>query len=298
MFKNMGRFEYTRLIYTFQSEKDISKINCFENLIRGSLGFYLHQELCFCRKKTHDQDCLYGLIFEPTQMKEVKLSQGHLYLPRPFVQYARLGHSKFCKLEITLFGNAKKYIDPIHYCIEQMIAKGIGEEKLKFKVVSVFHNNEDIYVAEIKDLKRVEFGKIFSPKLDSTNLKITFETPCWLTNSGRPLLTFEIKPFLSTLISRLNNLSVIYQNQDHIFNDEILDDSSLASIQVEPNILYVDRARYSFRQEQKIPIGGFVGDVVLKNVPQALLPIIELGEICFVGKKTTLGNGKIFVETL
>lgn len=50
--------------------------------------------------------------------------------------------------------------------------------------------------------------------------------------------------------------------------------------------------RYSGRQEQKINMGGFVGDITYEGNPLPFLSLPKAGEILHVGKGATFGLGR------
>jgi CRISPR/Cas system endoribonuclease Cas6 (RAMP superfamily) len=54
--------------------------------------------------------------------------------------------------------------------------------------------------------------------------------------------------------------------------------------------------RYSGRQEHRISMGGFVGDVTFEGDVQPFVQIIKAGEILHVGKGTAFGLGRYGVQ--
>jgi CRISPR/Cas system endoribonuclease Cas6 (RAMP superfamily) len=58
------------------------------------------------------------------------------------------------------------------------------------------------------------------------------------------------------------------------------------------NIRWHNWQRYSGRQEQKINMGGFVGDITYEGNLNPFLPLIQAGEILHVGKGATFGLGR------
>jgi len=50
--------------------------------------------------------------------------------------------------------------------------------------------------------------------------------------------------------------------------------------------------RYSGRQETRIKMGGFVGDITFEGFIEPFMPLIKTGELLHVGKGTAFGLGK------
>ncbi len=58
------------------------------------------------------------------------------------------------------------------------------------------------------------------------------------------------------------------------------------------NLHWEDWERYSNRQETRMKMGGFVGEVTLLGELAPWLPLLKIGELTHVGKGATFGLGK------
>ena len=54
---------------------------------------------------------------------------------------------------------------------------------------------------------------------------------------------------------------------------------------------FKDWERFSNRQNQRMKLGGYVGNVYLSNLPGFMMPLIQLGEYLHVGKNAVFGLG-------
>lgn len=53
--------------------------------------------------------------------------------------------------------------------------------------------------------------------------------------------------------------------------------------------------RYSSTQNQKMPLRGIKGEMLLSGIPEKLLPILLAGEILHIGKNTSFGFGRYHI---
>ncbi|HDZ02552.1 MAG TPA: CRISPR system precrRNA processing endoribonuclease RAMP protein Cas6 [Nitrospirae bacterium] len=58
------------------------------------------------------------------------------------------------------------------------------------------------------------------------------------------------------------------------------------------NLKWYDWERYSARQETKMKMGGFVGEITFEGDIEPFMPILKAGEVLHVGKGTGFGLGK------
>jgi hypothetical protein len=55
--------------------------------------------------------------------------------------------------------------------------------------------------------------------------------------------------------------------------------------------------RYSGRQQERVSLGGFVGDVTYRGALAPFRSLLLLGSLIHVGKATIFGNGLYQIET-
>lgn len=293
-------FEFDQYNYLLQLKDTTKPVTFLNNLFRGALGFFLHKNFCFCETtQKHEVNCLYQKIFE-TQSNDLEMSQaGKRTAARPFVFHMQKGRGDFVKFTITLFGTATVYISQIHHCMEHMAKDGIGKDRLTFKIMQVDLNGTDVYQPDNKELIRGLTRAKFAQTLSSQHLRLDFKTPCWLTNHNEQLKTFELKAFVLVLLRRIQSLIDLYQIKKTVIDERallsLLDEDG---IQIKNQTTFLAVNRFSFKQKAKVPIGGFVGPVEISGLPKELIFYIELGSLCHVGKKTTVGNGRYTIEGL
>jgi hypothetical protein len=127
-------------------------------------------------------------------------------------------------------------------------------------------------------------------------LTIRFVTPTRLEEgkSKRPLKAPDFGVFFRRLLWRIDNLAHQLADQPrrepeavrHLY--QLADQVRL----VDANTRYLDLWNWSGRQQQKSPVGGFVGTATYR-IPDwsYLLPWLSWGQAVQVGKLTIKGNG-------
>ncbi len=60
----------------------------------------------------------------------------------------------------------------------------------------------------------------------------------------------------------------------------------------ESTLKWYDWERYSTRQDTRMKMGGFVGEITFEGNIEPFMPLLKAGEILHVGKGTSFGLGK------
>ena len=68
------------------------------------------------------------------------------------------------------------------------------------------------------------------------------------------------------------------------------------AVTCETHFRWCDWARYSNRQQQKMVLGGVLGDLTLTGLLQPFLSLIQIGQWLHAGNKTTFGMGLYTIE--
>ena len=131
-----------------------------------------------------------------------------------------------------------------------------------------------------------------APALNSDCLKLHFVTPTRLKFEGTlsPKLEFHI--LIRNLLRRISLLSYFHCGEELTLDFKGLIESS-KGIEVEKeDLTWFDWERYSNRQETRMKLGGFAGEVTFRGGFDAFMPFLLLGQYIHVGKGTSFGLGK------
>jgi CRISPR-associated endoribonuclease Cas6 len=144
-------------------------------------------------------------------------------------------------------------------------------------------------------------NQISSPTLEkggkggffNKQLKLNFLTPTRILYDGRLTLNLEFHILIRNLLRRLSLLYYFHCNGDPSEWDfkGIIEMAKEVKVK-ESNLRWYDWERYSGRQETRMKMGGFVGEITFDGNVEPFMPLIKAGEVLHVGKGTGFGLGK------
>lgn len=168
-------------------------------------------------------------------------------------------------------------------------------------------NDEIIYSSDTKTLK--PFTPAFldleaamlnpgeaSPR-PYNNLTLHFLTPTRLVYSGSLTIDLEFHVLVRQLLRRLSLLYYFHCNGDSSAGDFKGIIEKAKDVKVANKALHwYDWERYSTRQDEKLKMGGFVGEITFEGNIGPFMPLIRAGEILHIGKGTGFGLGKYEIK--
>ena len=280
---------------------------------------------CLLREK-----CLYISIFETPPPEGTQIMRKYTSIPRPFVIEPPLDskreYSQGEKLNFSLIliGKAIQYLPYFIFTFQELGKKGIGKGRRKYNLEKVdslgLTQKSTIYKAEdnllrdsyhlitSNDLEKVHShlsqGRLAlksstpfdfpSSSLSQNRLTLKFITPTRIKYEGRLTKDPEFHILMRNLLRRISLLS--YFHCDEEFKKEeirlLIDKAKKIKIENQ-NLKWYDWERYSSRQDRRMKLGGFVGEITYKRENlKEFLPCILLGSFTHVGKGATFGLGK------
>lgn len=158
-----------------------------------------------------------------------------------------------------------------------------------------------IYSSATKTLNRfdthtLEIGPVVfdDPAAKPSNLTLNFLTPTRIAYNGRITENIEFHVIIRNLLRRISLLSYFHGNNQtgpEIDLKEVIEKAKAVKIASKHFHRY-DWERYSGRQEQKIEMGGFVGDISFEGPVSPFVPLLKAGEVLHIGKGTVFGLGR------
>lgn len=290
-------------------------------LLRGGFGMTFRRSVCAypqlppCADCLLKQRCAYPPIFEPTPPADSEVLRTHSDIPRPFVlmpptdrrtTYAAGDPLAF---DLILIGSAIESLPYFIVTFQRLGEIGLGRTRAKYNLEEVTDQNLQSGIRT----PLLQAGAIVTPTLPpgaaatqiyraqlpvaGRQATLTFETPTALKHQDR--IGQGAPPFhvlIRTLLRRVSSLSYFYGGQQWaidyrgwIARAESVD---VAAAKVQ----WVNRSRYSTRQQQRTDLSGIIGRVTYRGDLAPFLPFLQLGGLVHVGKNAVFGNGRYRVE--
>lgn len=279
--------------------------------LRGAFGHALRQLACMTHQKECGgcpliSTCPYPAIFSPPPPAEHTL-QKFSAIPVPYVIEPPECGSQFLvpgdkfTFNMVLIGNALKELPLIILAWRRALARGIGAGDGTAELTGVFHCNDAGETAihrpdmgaisvhpQIIQLKTTEFKDS-----GSTRATLHFSTPLRLQLNGHALPPDKLntRTLLMALVRRANLLAEFHGNGPLLENFTPLL-AAAAEIRDEKRLVWRDWTRYSSRQQQKMTLGGVVGEWVLEGSLGPFAHYLDIGQWLHVGKEAAFGLGR------
>lgn len=128
---------------------------------------------------------------------------------------------------------------------------------------------------------------------DLHSVTLNFLTPTRIYYSGKLTCDLEFHILISQLLRRISMLAYFHCGidiSDWDFKGIIAKAKEVTIIK--NNLRWYGWQRYSSRQDQKINMGGFVGEITYEGNIAPFLTMLRAGEILHVGKSATFGLGR------
>lgn len=281
--------------------------------IRGGFGYAFKRVVCALREKECPdcilkEKCVYSYVFETPPPLDTRIMRKYKAAPHPFVIEPPLEKRRGYKpgdeisFGLTLIGGAIDYLPYFIYTFDELGKIGIGKGKAKYELQSVSSDGRKIYDSASKTLKSFEpswlsLNHSMSLRGDSDAISLSFLTPTRILFGGQLTLDLEFHMLVRNLLRRLSLLYYFHCNGDPSEWDfrGLIDKAKEAKVK-ESKLRWYDWTRYSGRQETRIKMGGFVGEITFEGDLTPFISLIKAGEVLHVGKGTGFGLGRFKIQ--
>jgi hypothetical protein len=324
------KIPYKRFTFIMEAEEEIHLPSYKGSTFRGAFGTQFKKVACAlkkedCRDCLLKQKCVYAYIFESYSPDEGNILGRVNAIPHPFVieppeeEKQRYLTGQTFSIGLILIGHAIQYLPYFIYTFDLLGKNGIGKGRGSCQLKEVYTVNSqgdtqliycsktrkvDSFSEECIDLSQhvlsVMEGSVPNAVHNPTEeVTLRFLTPTRLKYGGKLTIDLEFHIFIRQLLRRLFLLRHYYckdSSAGAVLSGEgyhriLIDNARLTGIK-ESNLQWCDWERYSRRQDTRMKLGGFVGDIVYKGAISPFYPFIEAGKILHVGKGTSFGLGK------
>ena len=282
------------------------------SMLRGAFGHALRRTVCVmgreqsCESCMLRQQCVYTRIFEtfiegepPRFMKGLKTS------PRPFIIDASDSKRNYTagdvlEFNMTLLGRACELHPYVIFALALAAERGLTKRRHRFRLERVEWLNGDWEL--LYDGEKMCLCQMAKPRLLRLNgklrtpLTLRFLTPTRIKIEEKLSMDFTFRMLVFKMLIRALEVAHFHVPAavlDWEFH-ELLDKASEVQI-VERRLSWDDWQRYSNRQQTRLVMGGFIGEMVLEGNLEPFNHLLRTSEVLHVGKGTVFGLGKMRV---
>jgi len=318
----VGKFELS-----IQAKDPIILPSYKGSTLRGGFGNAFKRVVCALKDKECSdcmlkERCIYSYVFETPPPADTKVMRKYLSVPHPFVieppPERRVGYKPGDELTfgLTLVGKALDYLPYFIYTFDELGNIGIGKGRGKYKLMAVSQKKMDpsplagcraclseengvrIYASETKRLEpfipEALPIDIEPPDADHTAvLALNFLSPTRIYHGDHLAHGLEFHILIRQLLRRISMLAYFHCDIDTALWDfkGCIDRAKEIATQ-KTNLKWYAWQRYSARQDRRIDMDGFVGEIAYEGNMAPFLSLLRAGEVLHVGKATTFGLGR------
>lgn len=296
--------------YQFQF-KVITEINLPEyagSALRGAFGRSLRKISCMtkepeCKSCGLYQTCPYTNIFETPAPKQHQIQQfsqvPNAYIIEPPEWGAKQYYQNdLFQFDLVLFGKALLQLPLISFAFKRALEYNLAGGKAE--LMDIQHYQQDNALISILHKGNIidHNQQIIIPDQFPPHFDLLFITPLRLQENGKPLTVTKItlERFLKTLLKRIALLSEFHHQPLGLDFEQLI--TAIPQITDTKNLKWQDWTRYSSRQQQKMKLGGIVGQWQMENVPMEWAKLLYIGQWLHCGKNATFGLGKYQITNL
>ena len=326
----LDSYYFSRLRVTVRA-KELVRIPGFKgSTIHGALGHALLKTVCAMHYKTCDPQCMlyknghcfYQYVYETRVPKElahdpaIRNRGGKQPSPLVISMIASSGNThgssetytpgQTFEFEMVLIGRATEFTPYLVYALEQMCRHGIGKGRAQCSL-------DAVYILELKgNPVRIYGDGILHPELGTIRFRDAMTVQPGFNPQDTVTLNFltrlELKArnrftrinfdaLFRRLLARVVTTARLHCGIDCSSVDFKALCAQARDIETVSSTLAFENAhRYSNRQKRRTPFGGVTGKITFKGNLKPFWPVLRLGEIIHMGKKTGFGFGKYQIQ--
>jgi hypothetical protein len=314
----LPRLPYVRLRFTLRADSRAFLPPFKGSLLRGAFGHALRWTVCTMGPDQPCPDCLLRQVCVYTRLFETLIEgepppflRGLPTSPRPYVfepgtEVRDFEPGDALPFDLLLAGQAADLQAYALLAVERMARAGLGSKQVPFRLDRAEAVLPDGGLQEVYAGGRatVALGKVSplypSPEpLDTGKALLRFHTPTRLMVHGKLQENPDVRTLAFAMLRRVLELAWFHVpgvDLDWRFRP-LLDQASAVRVTA-TNLHWHDWERYSNRQNTKINMGGFVGDLEIEGDLSPLAPLLRTAEVFHLGKGATFGMGRVEVQAL
>ena len=304
-------FPVARYRLEWQASAPIRLPDYSGSMLRGAFGHALRQLACVTKQKDCAgcpllTSCPYPTIFAPPPPAAHKL-QKFSQIPVPYVieppawGARQVGEGETFAFHNVLIGRALSELPLIILAWRRALARGVGTGDGTAELVRVVHCGETLESETYRPdsgtlaphVQEITLDPADNDGMEQNRLTLHFVTPLRLQKNGHalPPEKLDARTLLMALVRRANLLAEFHAGGALVENFTALLNAT-TGIRDSKHLVWRDWTRFSSRQQQKMALGGVVGDWTISGPLAPFIPFLRLGEWLHVGKEAAFGLGR------
>jgi len=322
----MDKFIISRYRFFIRAGKEGLDLPAFKgSALRGVMGRVIKKIACLqnrdnCSGCMLRSSCPYSYLFETSPSHGASMMKGYDSVPRPYVieppetERERFEPFEEITFDLLLYGRAVTMFPYLLAAFKEGGRLGLGRGKKKYRLVNVVAHNDltgesvPIYDGAGDILNFVDLswsGKDVVKSIHShaqvNKVKIVFQTPALLTVNRNSISRIRDVTFEYLVRNLFRRFSSLYSH--HHGEEAGANYSDLLEKAGRIECLAAEGAaraweRYSFRQDGRNRMEGFVGYADYAGELLPFMPYLVLGQWIHVGKWAAFGMGKYIISTV
>ncbi len=269
--------------------------------VRGGIGEMLLRANCIrdrdCEKCDFEDECIvrrtmYSRFEKKPEFVTSGESAGYVLECENYEEEFQMGD--ILEFQLLLFGKTIVYFSQFVQAVYQLGTVGLGREDSHYEIAYIRNTlgkdilkGMNICMDQCKVLTLRDYVAYRLRQNPGQEGRIRFKTPVTLKYQGEFQQHLSMEAVLPAVLRRIfimdcfENLKCEALRWEEEY-PKVLQESS------RPITVY----RYSSTQDQKMPLKGIKGEMVLSEIPEGLLPVLLAGEVLHIGKNTSFGFGR------
>lgn len=287
--------------------------------LRGGFGAVFKETVCIvehrdCGRCLLRARCAYPYVFDTPVPHGATRMRKYEAAPHPFVVLPPLERKtsyqpgETLAFGWTLIGRGADYLPYFIYAFERLGERyGLGKGRGRFSVEAVrwlapegepvvIYQGAEQTLQETYRLLTVQDLGVLADTGPGDSLTLHFLTPTRLVYKGSLTDSLDFHVLLRVLLRRVSNLTYFHCGTDLQLDFRGLIAAAEQVQTVSSHLWWYDWDRYSSRQDVRMKLGGFLGQVTYRGDLRPFLPLLQLGSFVHVGKGTSFGLGKYVIE--
>lgn len=303
LLKRALQIRYVKLRFGLRIAEDTRLPMNKVSAIRGGIGEMLLRANCIrdrqCKSCDFESECivrrtLYSRFEEKPDFVTSGDSVGYVLECENYNEDFQEGD--ILEFHLILFGKTIVYFSQFLQAVHQLGLAGVGKAHARYTVASVRNTvgkdilrGSEVFMERYQVLTLWDYVTYRQKGLTARRPPdlIRFQTPVTLKYQGKMQQSLSLEAMIPALCRRIYMLDCF----------EGLDCGQLRWDGACPKVLEeysepVSVCRYSSTQDQRMPLRGIRGELLLEGMPEELLPLLLAGEVTHIGKNTSFGFGR------